>query len=86
MQILEKSSKKILFPVWLNADIEVLLERVSRNNNRPLLNNVDKKEVLTKMIKERSVFYEECDIKIDSGAHNHNQTVENIISKIQEIL
>ncbi|MDA9231297.1 shikimate kinase [Rickettsiales bacterium] len=72
--------------VWLNADIEVLLERVSRNNNRPLLNNVDKKEVLTKMIKERSVFYEECDIKIDSGAHSHNKTVENIISKIQEIL
>ncbi len=39
--------------VWLRADFDVLLARVSRRNNRPLLKGEDKAEVLRRLIDER---------------------------------
>lgn len=72
--------------IWLNADIEVILNRIGEKTNRPLLNNVDKREVLNKLIKEREPFYSQCDIKIDSDTQKHHQAVNNIIKELKKIL
>lgn len=86
----DKDTRKLIkeetVSIWLNADLDVILERVSRNNKRPLLNNVDKKETLTKILEERKIFYQECDIIINSGVDNHIKTIDNIINEIQKIL
>jgi len=53
--------------VWLRADLDVLLARVSRRSNRPLLKEGNPRAVLTELIERRYPVYAEADIAIDSG-------------------
>ena len=48
--------------VWLKADLDTLLERVSKKQNRPLLQNADPRSVLEKLINERYPVYALSDI------------------------
>ncbi|MBY0355175.1 MAG: shikimate kinase [Rickettsiales bacterium] len=68
--------------VWLRADIDVLLDRVTRRNTRPLLANGDKREILTRLMKERYPLYAEASIVIDSNREHH----ENVVQIVQEAL
>jgi len=53
--------------VWLRADLDVLLARVSRRSNRPLLKTPDPRAVLAELIERRNPIYAEADLAIDSG-------------------
>ena len=53
--------------VWLRADLEILLARVSRRSNRPLLKEGNPRAVLNELIERRYPIYGEADITIDSG-------------------
>ncbi len=68
--------------VWLQADIEVLLERVSRKRTRPLLEMGDKREILTRLIAERYPIYALADITINSGNRPHTMAVEAILQAL----
>ena len=68
--------------VWLDADIKILADRVSRRNNRPLLKDRDPVEVLTELGKVRNPLYAEAKIHIRSDASPHARTVENILKAI----
>ncbi len=70
--------------VWLKADLPVLLERVSRRDNRPLLKTGDKSEILQKLIDERYHIYAQADITIDSNFGPHESVVEDIISALKQ--
>ena len=52
--------------VWLRADLELLLKRTSRRNNRPLLKRGDPEEILARLMEERYPIYAEADITVDS--------------------
>jgi len=52
--------------VWLRADVDLLLRRTSRRNNRPLLKRGDPREILGRLIKERYPVYAEADVVVDS--------------------
>lgn len=69
--------------VWLRADLSVLLDRVSRRDNRPLLKTGDKSEILRKLMDERYPIYAEADITIDSNQGSHEAVVENIIAALK---
>jgi len=71
------------FSIWLDAEIDVLLDRVSRRNNRPLLINGDKREILEKLISERSPYYALADLKVDNGAGNQAKVVSDIIELLK---
>ena len=53
--------------VWLRADLDVLVARVSRRSNRPLLKEGNPRAVLSELIERRYPIYAEADITIDSG-------------------
>jgi shikimate kinase len=53
--------------VWLRADLDVLVARVSRRSNRPLLKERDPHAVLSDLIERRYPVYAEADLTIDSG-------------------
>lgn len=53
--------------IWLDADVDVLVERTGRRNTRPLLKNGDPREILSRLSQERSPFYQKADIHIESG-------------------
>ncbi len=70
--------------VWLKADLPVLLERVSRRDNRPLLKTGDKSEILQKLIDERYPIYAQADITIDSNFGPHEAVVDDIINALKK--
>src|SRR5690349_4501089 len=68
--------------VWLKADLDVLVRRVSRRNNRPLLKRGDPRDVLAKLMAQRYPVYAEADICIDSLDAPAETTVDRVIEAI----
>ena len=68
--------------VWLRADLDVLLARVSRRNNRPLLQERDPRAVLAELIERRHPVYAEADLTIDSGDSAPELTVTRAIAAL----
>ena len=52
--------------VWLRADVDLLLRRTSRRNNRPLLKRGDPRQSLSDLIEQRYPVYAEADVVVDS--------------------
>jgi shikimate kinase len=52
--------------IWLRADLDLLVKRVARRNDRPLLHGVDPREKLAALMNERDPVYAEADIVVDS--------------------
>jgi shikimate kinase len=74
--------KQTALSIWLSAEIDVLVERVSRRNHRPLLTGKNPRDVLLELSKVRDPIYAEADIKACSDASPHAQTVEHIMREI----
>lgn len=52
--------------VWLRADVDLLVRRTGRRNNRPLLKRGDPRDILAKLIEARYPVYAEADVVVDS--------------------
>jgi shikimate kinase len=65
--------------VWLRADLDVLMVRVSRRSNRPLLQEPDPRAVMATLIDRRYPTYAEADLTVDSGEGPVEQTVTRVI-------
>ncbi len=72
--------------IWLKADIDLLVERTSRTNHRPLLNNGNPKQILENLIEARYPIYELSDIVIDVKDVTPKTMVRNIIKAIDEYM
>lgn len=75
--------RDVAISVWLHADIELLLKRVSRRNNRPLLKGPDPRAVLARLMEQRHPVYAEADIRIDSADGPPEQTVQKVMDELQ---
>ena len=80
-----KRIKECAFSIWLRADFDVLLRRVSRRDNRPLLKVENKEAVLRHLIEERYPIYEEADIIVQSQDGPHEETVRNVIAALERL-
>ncbi len=69
--------------IWLKADLDVLLERVSRRDTRPLLKTGDRKAIMSKLMDERYPVYSEAPITIDSSDSTHESVVDEIIAALR---
>jgi len=79
-----KSIAKSAISVWLRADLDLLVKRTARRDNRPLLKNGDRREILQRLIAERHPVYGEADLVIDSGKESPNITVKKLLAALQE--
>ena len=68
--------------VWLDAPVEVLVDRTARRDTRPLLKNGDPKATLERLAQQRGPAYAEAHIRVTSGDGAHNDVVEAIISAV----
>jgi len=68
--------------VWLKADLEVLVQRVKRRSNRPLLKQGDPRETLGRLMDLRYPVYAEADITVPSGEGPHESVVEAIVAAL----
>ncbi|WP_247121393.1 shikimate kinase [Kordiimonas marina] len=69
--------------IWLEANIDVLVERTSRRDTRPLLKQGDPRAILTRLKAEREPFYAQADLKVASGAGPHENVVTAIIDTLR---
>lgn len=68
--------------VWLQGDIEVLLERVSRNDKRPMLQVEDPRAKLEELIEQRHPLYGLAHIHVPIAKGPHIRTVNRVIRAI----
>ena len=72
--------------VWLNADIDLLVERVERRNTRPLLRDKDPAAVLRDLAAKRNPIYAQANVQVRSVRGPHGNTVNAIIEGLAEWL
>jgi shikimate kinase len=68
--------------VWIDADIDVLVARVSRRSHRPLLIGKDPRVVLTELFEKRGPIYALADFRVQSDSGPHNSTVDQILKAL----
>jgi shikimate kinase len=64
--------------IWLRAELPVLLERVSRRSNRPLLKNGDPRGTLERLMALRYPIYAEADLVVDSRDAPADRTADEV--------
>lgn len=69
--------------IWLRAELDLLMERVSRRQNRPLLKTSDPRGTMEKLMNERYPVYAEADLVVDSTGAPHDHIVQDVIRAIK---
>ncbi len=69
--------------VWLDADLDVLVERTGRRNDRPLLASGNPREILARLMKDRQPSYALAHVRVDSVDGPHDVMVDRILKAIK---
>jgi shikimate kinase len=69
--------------IWLRADLDLLVKRVARRNERPLLQNVDQRQKLAELMEIRYPVYAEADLIVDSTDGPPEATLARVIAAIE---
>jgi len=80
-EILEKG-----IAIWLDSDVDTLVERTARKGNRPLLKEGNPREILTRLRDEREEHYCQAPIHVHSGSGPHGETIQRIMEGMEKWL
>lgn len=69
--------------IWLKADFDVLMRRVRKKANRPLLQTADPEATLRRLIDERYPVYAKADHTVISKDGPHEVVIEDILSVLE---
>ena len=73
--------------IWLKADLDVLLRRISkRRNERPLLQTGDPEATLRALLIEREPTYAQADLSVHSREVAHDSIVADIVTALGAFL
>ena len=72
--------------IWLRADLDTLIQRVKRRNDRPLLQAGDPGEILSTLIEKRYPVYGKADIVVDSTEGPHELVIKAIVEALESYL
>ena len=70
--------------LWLKADLDVLLKRVAKRNDRPLLQTDDPATIMKQLIDRRYPVYAQSDITVESRDVQHGQMVNDVIKALAD--
>jgi shikimate kinase len=69
--------------VWLKADADVILRRVKRRADRPLLQTADPAGTVTRLLSEREPVYQDAELTIWSRDVPHDRIVDECIEALR---
>jgi shikimate kinase len=72
--------------VWLKADVDVLLRRVRRKSNRPLLKTPDPEGTLRDLLATRGPVYARADVTVVSRDVAHDLVLEDVLAAVEAYL
>ena len=67
--------------IWLKADFDVLMRRIRRRHDRPLLKTDDPGATLRKLMEERYPVYGLADLTVQSRDVPHDKIVDEIVDR-----
>jgi shikimate kinase len=68
--------------IWLKADLDVLMKRIRRRHDRPLLKTDDPGATLRQLIDERYPIYALADLTVQSREVPHDKIVDEIVDAL----
>ena len=68
--------------IWLKADADIIMRRVRRRADRPLLQTADPAATVGRLIAEREPIYQDADITVSSRDVPHDKIVEECIEAL----
>jgi shikimate kinase len=68
--------------IWLKAEFDVLMRRIKRRQDRPMLKTDDPGETLRALMEERYPLYAHADITIQSREVPHEKIVDEIVGAL----
>jgi shikimate kinase len=68
--------------IWLDSDLDTLVERTGRRGTRPLLKSGDPREILARLKAAREPAYAEAPIRVESRLGPHQRTVAAILREL----
>jgi shikimate kinase len=68
--------------IWLKAEFDVLMKRIRRRHDRPLLKTDDPGATLRKLMEEREPVYALADLTVQSREVMHEKIVDEIVSAL----
>jgi shikimate kinase len=72
--------------VWLKASFPVLIQRLRRRHDRPLLSTPDPAETLQRLLAERDPVYAGADVTVESRDVPHVTVAEEIVAALRQHL
>src|SRR5271169_1803349 len=72
--------------IWLKPSFDILLARVRKKSNRPLLKTADPEQTLRRLLEERSPTYALADFIIESVDAVHDSVVDAILQRLHSTL
>ncbi|MEJ0072429.1 MAG: shikimate kinase [Pseudomonadota bacterium] len=71
--------------IWLRAELDELVRRVSRRTDRPLLKGDDPRVVLERLMAERYPIYAQADVTVPSSSGSADETVDRILDQLHTV-
>jgi shikimate kinase len=68
--------------IWLKADADIILRRVKRRSDRPLLQTADPEATIERLIREREPLYSQADVTVWSRDVPHEKIVDECIESL----
>ena len=78
--------KEKAISIWLKAPLDVLMRRVERRDDRPLLQTSDPRAVMQELMNKRYPIYAEADVTIDSTNSPHQSAVSDVVAALRDYL
>jgi shikimate kinase len=72
--------------IWLDAGIDILMDRVSRRETRPLLNNDDPEATMRALMESRYPVYAEAQIRVLSRNERKDVMVGEVVEALRDYL
>jgi shikimate kinase len=72
--------------IWLKADLDTLMERVMKKQNRPLLKNPDPHAVMRRLMEERYPVYARADVTVVTRQERREIIAEEVLVALATML
>jgi len=72
--------------IWLKADAEVIMRRVRRRSDRPLLHTADPEGTVERLLGEREPVYQGADLTVLSREVPHDKIVDECLEALRDRL
>ncbi|EJF83389.1 shikimate kinase [Bartonella elizabethae Re6043vi] len=85
-QEIRKAIQQNGISLWLKADLDILMQRVSKRPTRPLLQTENPKETMQKLMEQRYPLYAKANVTINSHKESPYGVAKNVIRSLQHYL